>query len=98
MNDSRLGTPVELPWWVVPLGLPPVIVTVAGLVVGAPLWAHLLAIVSSLAMLLTIALIATRVPSRSMQSVWISAAYAVWVFAVVTWVVIAVTSPSCNCA
>ena len=97
MSDSRLGTPVELPWWVIPLGLPPVIVTVAGLIVGAPLWAHLLAVVSSLAMLLAIATIATRVPSRSMQSVWISAAYAVWVFTTITWAVVVATTPGCHC-
>jgi hypothetical protein len=42
--------------------------------------------------------IATRVPSRSMQSVWVSAAYAVWVFAIVTWTVIVITTVSCNCA
>jgi hypothetical protein len=98
MSDSRLGTPLELPWWMIPLGLPPLLATIAGLVVSAPVGAHLLAIVSSLALLFALTTIATRVRSRSMQSVWVSAAYAVWVFAIVTWTVIVITTPSCNCA
>jgi hypothetical protein len=98
MSDSRLGAPVELPWWIIPLGLPPAVITVAAIFVAAPLWAHLLAIASSLLLLTTLATVATRVPSRSMQSVWISAAYAVWVFTVITWAVIAVTTKTCNCA
>jgi hypothetical protein len=98
MSESRLGAPVELPWWVVPLALPPVLVVIAGVVVPAPLWAHLLAVVSSLATLTAVVRIATRVTSRSMQSVWISALYAVWVFIVVTWLVVVATGPSCHCA
>ena len=98
MSDSRLGTPLELPWWMIPLGLPPLLATIAGMVVSAPVGAHLLAIVSSLALLFALTTIATRVRSRSMQSVWVSAAYAVWVFAIVTWTVIVITTPSCNCA
>ncbi|HWF58292.1 MAG TPA: hypothetical protein VG520_08070 [Candidatus Dormibacteraeota bacterium] len=97
MSDSRLGAPLELPWWTIPLGLPPAAVTIAAVVVGAPLWAHLLAIASSLLLLITLVAVATRVPSKSMQSVWISAAYAIWVFTVISWVVIA-TTKSCNCA
>ncbi|MGH7721921.1 MAG: hypothetical protein ACRENL_03670 [Candidatus Dormibacteria bacterium] len=97
MSDSRLGEPLELPWWTIPLGLPPVGVAIAGVIVAAPLWAHLLAVASSLTVLAALAAIATRVASRSMQSVWISAAYAVWVFAVITWVVTAVTTPPCTC-
>ncbi len=91
MSEPRLGEPVELPWWVVPLGLPPLVVAVAAVFLGAPLWARALTVLSSLAMLLGIAVIASRVDSRSMQSVWISAAYAVWVFIVVVWAVIVAT-------
>jgi hypothetical protein len=98
MTDSRLGAPVELPWWIIPLGLPPAVITVAAAIVSAPVWAHLLAITASLTLLTTLVAVATRVPSRSMQSVWISAAYAVWVFTVITWAVIAITTRSCNCA
>ncbi len=92
MSDSRLGAPVELPWWVIPLGLPPAVITVAAIIVGAPLWAHILAIASSLLLLTTLATVATRLSSRSMQSVWISAAYAIWVFTVITWVVMVATA------
>ena len=98
MSESRLGAPVELPWWIIPLGLPPLGITLAGIVVGAPLWAHLLAVVTSVALLATLAMIATRVASRSMQSVWISAAYAAWVFTTVVWAVAVATAPACNCA
>jgi hypothetical protein len=94
MSDSRLGTPLELPWWIIPLGLPPAALTIAGAILSAPVWAHLLAITSSLALLLALAIIATQVTSRSMQSVWISAIYAVWVFTIITWAVIAATTPT----
>jgi hypothetical protein len=97
MSDSRLGAPVELPWWVVPLAVPPFLVVIGGVILTAPLWAHLLAVVSSLAALAALATVATRVTSTSMQSVWISAAYAVWVFTVITWAVVVATTPSCHC-
>ena len=92
MSDSRLGAAVELPWWIIPLGLPPAAVAIAGLILSAPVWAHLLAVASSLTLLIALATIATRVASRSMQSVWISAAYAVWVFTAITWAVIVVAT------
>lgn len=97
MSDSRLGAPVELPWWIIPLGFPPLAVAVLGAVLSAPPWAHVLAITTSVAMLAALATVATRVASRNMQSVWISAAYAGWVFAAVLWAV-AVATPACNCA
>jgi len=98
MSDSRLGAPVELPWWIIPLSLPPAAITIAAVIVSAPVWAHLLAIAASLTLLMTLGAVATRVSSRNMQSVWISAAYTLWVFTVITWLVIAVTARSCNCA
>ncbi len=98
MSESRLGAPVELPWWIIPLGLPPLGIAVAGIVVSSPWWAHLLAITTSLALLAALAAVATRIASRSMQSVWISAAYAVWVFTTVVWAVAVATTPACNCA
>lgn len=97
MSDSRLGAPVELPWWVIPLALPPALVVIGGVVLTAPLWAHLLAVVASLAALAALATVATRVTSNSMQSVWISAAYAVWVFTTITWAVVVATTPTCHC-
>ena len=98
MTTSRLGEPVELPWWVIPLAAPPALVILAGIIIAAPLWAHLLAIAASLATLAALTLVAVRIPSRNMQSVWISALYAAWVFAVITWIVAVVTTPHCNCA
>ena len=97
MSQSRLGSPVELPWWIIPLALPPLATIVLGLLLSAPVWAHLLAVITSLALLLALTAVATRIASRNMQSVWISAAYAAWVFAAVVWAV-AVANPGCNCA
>ena len=94
MRESRLGAPVELPWWVIPLAAPPVLVGLAGTIVGAPLWAHLLAVGASIITLLALAVIATRVASRNMQSVWVSALYAIWVFAVLAWAVVVATTPA----
>jgi hypothetical protein len=91
MSESRLGAPVELPWWIVPLGLPPVAVAIAGAVISAPLSTRLLAILSSVALLVALAAIATRIASRNIQSVWISAAYAIWTFAAITWAVLLAT-------
>lgn len=97
MSDSRLGAPVELPWWVIPLAIPPALVAVAGIVLTAPLWAHLLAVLSSMALVIAVIRVATRVTSTSMQSVWISAVYAVWFFIALTWLVVVLTTP-CHCA
>ncbi len=85
--QPRLGEPVELPWWTLPLGLPLLGGVLIGLVVGAPLSGRLLLLVSSLAMLWMLLRIAVRVRSSSMQSVYIIAAMALWAFAVVIWAV-----------
>jgi hypothetical protein len=98
VSESRLGAPVELPWWVIPLGLPPSVVTILAVVLNAPLWAHALAATSSLLSLATLLAIATRVSSRNMQSVWISAVYAAWVFTVITWAVVVATTSPCRCS
>ncbi|MBJ7608896.1 MAG: hypothetical protein JF887_05635 [Candidatus Dormibacteraeota bacterium] len=98
MSDYRLGSPVELPWWVIPLSLPPLLVVIAGIVLASPLWAHLLAVLTSVALILALTRIAGRVESRSMQSVWISVLYAVWVFIVVTWAVVVAIAPACHCS
>jgi hypothetical protein len=96
VSASRLGAPVELPWWVIPLALPPVAATVLALILPAPPWARAMAALSSLVTLAALAVIAARVSSRNMQSVWISALYATWVFVVVVWAV-SVATPACNC-
>ena len=97
MSDTRLGAPVELPWWTVPLAAPPLLVALFGIFLGAPLWGHLLAVLSSAATLLALLRIASHVRSPSMQSVWISAVYAVWFFVALTWLVVVLTTPTCHC-
>ena len=97
-SPPRLGEPVELPWWVVPLGVPPLLVVLLGLVLGAPLWAHLVVVAASLAVAGALLVIAVRVRSTSMQSVWVSVVYAFWVFIVVVWAVVVATTPTCHCA
>ncbi len=83
----RLGEPVELPWWVIPLGLPPALTLLLGAVLRAPLSGRLLDLVASAGMLWVVVVVARRVQSRNMQSVWISAAYAFWFFMVLVWAV-----------
>jgi len=95
---STLGEPIELPWWVVPLAVPPLLVTVLGVVLGAPLWAHVVVISASLAVLGLLLVVALHVASSSMQSVWVSVVYAFWVFIVVVWAVVVATNPGCRCA
>lgn len=89
MSSERpqLGEPVELPWWVIPLGLPLLGGLLAAIVVGAPLSGRLLLLVASGGMLWMLLRVALRVRSSSMQSVYISAAMALWAFAVVIWAV-----------
>ena len=89
MSSERpqLGEPVELPWWVIPLGLPLVGGLIAGIVVGAPASGRLLLLIASGGMLWMLLRVALRVRSSSMQSVYISAAMALWAFAVVIWAV-----------
>jgi hypothetical protein len=83
----RLGEPVELPWWTVPLGVPLLGALLVAVIVGAPLSGRLLLLFSSAAMLWVLLRVAVRVRSTSMQSVYISAAMALWAFAVVIWAV-----------
>ena len=89
MSSERpqLGEPIELPWWVIPLGLPLLGGLLTAIVVGAPLSGRLLLLLASAAMLWMLLRIALRVRSSSMQSVYISAAMALWAFAVVIWAV-----------
>ena len=86
-GDSRFGEPVELPWWTVPVGLPVLGGLVSGAVVEAPLSGRLLMVVSSLLMLALLLRVAVRVRSASMQSVYLSAALAIWAFTVLIWAV-----------
>jgi hypothetical protein len=86
-EPRRLGEPVELPWWVIPLGLPPALTLLLGVVLRAPLSGRVLDLAASLAMLWLLVAVARRVESRNMQSVWISAAYAFWTFMVLIWAV-----------
>ena len=86
-EPRRLGEPVELPWWVIPLGLPPALTLLLGVVLRAPLSGRLLDLAASCAMLWLLVVVARRVESRNMQSVWISAAYAFWLFMVLIWAV-----------
>ena len=86
-EPRRLGEPVVLPWWVIPLGLPPALTLLLGVVLHAPLSGRLLDLAASAAMLWMIVVVARRVESRNMQSVWISAAYAFWLFMVLIWAV-----------
>lgn len=86
-TQSRFGEPVELPWWTLALGVPILAALVTGAVVSAPLSGRLLMVISSALMLLVLLRVALRVRSTSMQSVYISAALALWAFCVLVWAV-----------
>jgi hypothetical protein len=86
-SQPRFGEPVELPWWTLPLAAPVLGALVAAAVVGAPLSGRVLLVVSSALMLAVLLRVAVRVRSTSMQSVYISAALALWAFTVLIWAV-----------
>lgn len=86
-GESRFGEPVELPWWTLPLGIPILAALVTGAVVSAPLSGRLLMVIASALMLVVMLRVALRVRSTSMQSVYISAALALWAFCVLVWAV-----------
>ena len=90
---TRLGEPIELPWWVVPLALPPGLIAAAGLLIPAGWGARALAVVPALALIAAIGWVGRRVASPSMQSVWISAAYGIWAVFPAAWIVL-LLSPS----
>ena len=85
MSGSRLGTPVEVPWWVVPLAWPPAIAVVAALLVPAPAWARTVAILSSVTVVWLILRIGGRVTGASLQSVWVSTVYGLWTMFLLLW-------------
>jgi len=90
VSGPRLGEPIELPWWVPLCALPPFLVIAGSLLGPGPVAARLLGALISAAMVVVLVVVARRVESRNMQSVWVSAAYAVWFFAAVIWAVAAV--------
>lgn len=87
--DGRFGAPIELPWWVPVAVLPPLLTLAGGVLLGAPPEARVTDIVVSAVMVYTVEQVGTRVQSRNMQSVYISAAYAFWCFLVLIWAVAA---------
>ncbi|HET9050075.1 MAG TPA: hypothetical protein VFO60_00130 [Candidatus Dormibacteraeota bacterium] len=86
MSD-RFGEAIELPWWVLVLGAPPAVTLVLAVLLPAPLSGRALDAVASAAMLWVLVRVALRVRSPSMQSVWISAAFAPWLVLVLMWAV-----------
>ena len=86
-GGPQLGEPIELPWWVVPLSLPPLVALLLGILLHAPVSARLVDLAGSAALVWVVYAVARRVGSRNLQSVWISAAYAFWFFAVLIWAV-----------
>jgi hypothetical protein len=89
VSRPRLGEPIELPWWVPVCALPPLAVIVGAVLGSGPAAARWLGLVASIAMIWVLVRVSLRVESRNMQSVWISAAFAVWFFASLIWLVAA---------
>lgn len=89
--SPRFGEPIELPWWVVALALPPLLLTAVSLFIPTSLFIHSIAALPALALVWAIARIATRVRSQNMQSVWISLAYGVWMVFPITYVAVIIS-------
>ena len=86
-EPSRFGPPIELPWWVPPALVPPLLTLLGGLFLGAPPGARITDIAVSALMICVVVRVSTRVRSRNMQSVYVSAAYALWFFPALIWLV-----------
>ena len=89
--SPRFGEPIELPWWVVVLALPPLLFTAVSLVIPTTLFIHAIAALPALALVWAIGRIATRVESQNMQSVWISLAYGLWAVFPITYVAVIIS-------
>jgi hypothetical protein len=87
---QHFGEPVELPWWVIALCAPLLLLCVVSLFIPTSLVIHLVAVVPSLALGWVIVRVALGVASANMQSVWISLAFGVWaIFPVIYFVALA---------
>jgi hypothetical protein len=79
--------PIELPWWVLPLGSVPAVILLATLWFAAPIGVRLVAAIDCILLLTCILLIAIKIESKNIQSVYISTAYGLWVFPILIWLV-----------
>jgi len=88
--SQRFGEPVELPWWVIALCGPLLLLCLVSLFIPASPVIHLVAVIPSLALAGVIVRVALGVASANMQSVWISLAFGVWaIFPVIYFVALA---------
>jgi hypothetical protein len=90
MSKNAFGEPLELPWWVIALCAPPLLLCLVSLFIPTPLVIHLVAVIPSLALAWLIVRVAVGAASANMQSVWISLAFGVWaIFPVIYFVALA---------
>ena len=88
--STRFGEPLELPWWVLALCTPLLLLCVVSLFIPTSLGIHLVAVIPSLALGWVIVRVALGAASANMQSVWISLAFGVWaIFPVIYFVALA---------
>lgn len=83
----RLGEAIELPWWAPLAMLPPLLALLGGVILGAPVETRVTDLAGSLLMVYVVMKVGTRVRSRNLQSVYISAAYGFWFFLALIWLV-----------
>jgi hypothetical protein len=83
----RLGEAIELPWWAPLAMLPPFLTLLGGLFLRAPVETRVTDVAVSALMVYVVVKVGTRVRSRSLQSVYISGAYAFWFFLALIWLV-----------
>jgi hypothetical protein len=88
--SGRFGEPIELPWWVIALCSPLLLLCLVSLFIPASLPVHLLGFLPSAALAWVVVRIVLRVTNQNMQSVWISLAFGVWaIFPVIYFVALA---------
>jgi len=92
-SSSRLGAPIELPWWVLPLSLPPALVLLGGLLVPEAWPARVAAVLPAAALIVAIVRVARSSQSPNLQSVWISTAYGLWASFPIAWVALLLSPP-----
>jgi hypothetical protein len=91
-DSTDTAAVIEVPWWLVPLLMPPLGFVLAGVLIPSGLGWRALVIVPSLLLAYTTIRVSVRTKSASMQSVWISLAYGLWVLFPTAWIVGLVTA------
>lgn len=93
-SGRRLGEPIEVPWWALVVSAPPVVVIVLALVLRGSLTAVLVGVIGSVLMLVALYFITSRSRNGHVMAIYLSGAYAVWVFIAICWGLLVWVAPA----